>query len=221
VNAQRRGEIRATSPTLFKMPEPLQNTPQSINVVPLELMRQQGVFSLRDSLRNVSGVTLNAGEGGIQGDNLTIRGYSARNDLYLDGVRDWGSDSRDVFNLEAVEVLKGPSSTMFGRGSTGGLVNEVSKTPLRIPLYEVQATAGAPALWRATADINQPFDGGAALRLNLMVQDNDVAGRDEVHTMRWGIAPSFAIGLGGPTRLTFSYFHQARIFVLGGESIGP
>ena len=208
VQAQRRGEYRITEPSLFKLPDPIKDTPQTINVVPLEVLRQQQVFSLRDSLRNVSGIAINAGEGGIQGDNLTIRGFSGRNDLYLDGMRDWGSYTRDTFDLEAVEVLKGPSSTMFGRGSTGGLVNEVSKTPLRLPLYEGQLTVGAPEFVRTTVDVNQPFSSSGALRVNLMFQDNDVAGRDDVHTQRWGIAPSVAIGLGGPTKLTLSYFHQ-------------
>jgi catecholate siderophore receptor len=210
VRAQRRGEYRVTEPSLFKMPDPIKDTPQTINVVPLEVLRQQGVFSLRDALRNVSGIAINAGEGGIQGDNLTIRGFSGRNDIYLDGVRDWGSYARDTFNLEAVEVLKGPSSSMFGRGSTGGLINEVSKTPLRTPFYEGQLTVGSPELVRTTIDVNQPFSSNAAGRLNLMFQDNDVAGRDEVHIRRWGVAPSVSIGLGGPTRLTLSYVHQTE-----------
>jgi catecholate siderophore receptor len=208
VRAQRRGEYRVSEPSLFKMPEPIKDTPQTINVVPLEVLRQQGAFSLRDSLRNVSGIAINAGEGGVQGDNLTIRGYSGRNDIYLDGVRDWGTYTRDTFNLEAVEVLKGPSSTMFGRGSTGGLVNEVSKTPLRVPLYEIQTTFGAPMLARATVDLNQPFASSGAVRFNLMFQDSEVAGRDEVQIKRWGAAPSVSIGLGGPTQLTLGLFHQ-------------
>jgi catecholate siderophore receptor len=210
VRASRRNEYRVTEPSLFKMPDPIKDTPQTINVLPLELMRQQGVFSLRDSLRNVSGLAINAAEGGVQGDNLTIRGFNGRNDIYLDGIRDWGSYTRDTFNLEAVEVLKGPSSSMFGRGSTGGLVNQVSKLPLRIPLYEFQATAGSPEFWRATMDVNQPFGTSGAVRLNAMFQDSDVAGRDEVHVRRWGVAPSVSIGLGGPTRITLSYFHQSE-----------
>jgi catecholate siderophore receptor len=208
VRASRRSEYRVTEPSLFKMPDPIKDIPQTINVLPLELMRQQGVFSLRDSLRNVSGVTINAAEGGVQGDNLTIRGFNGRNDIYLDGVRDWGSYTRDTFNLEAVEVLKGPSSAMFGRGSTGGLVNQVSKTPLRVPLYDFQATVGTPEFWRATMDVNQPFGTSGAVRLNAMFQDSDVAGRDDVHIRRWGAAPSVSMGLGGPTQLTLSFFHQ-------------
>jgi catecholate siderophore receptor len=208
VQAQRRGEYRVTEPSLFRMPSPIKDTPQMINAVPLEVMRQQGAFSLRDGLRNVTGIAINAAEGGVQGDALTIRGFNGRNDLYLDGARDFGSYTRDTFNLEAIEVLKGPSSILFGRGSTGGLVNQVSKTPARVPFYEGQITGGSPEFFRFTADVNQPFMGSAAARLNVMYQTNDVSGRDDVHIERWGVAPSVSIGLGGPTRLTLSLMHQ-------------
>ena len=92
-------------------------------------MQQQGVTTLRDALRNVAGISLAAGEGGAQGDNLTIRGFTARNDLFIDGMRDFGSYYRDPFNTQEVEVLQGPSSVTFGRGSTGGVVNQATKTP--------------------------------------------------------------------------------------------
>ena len=85
--------------------------------------------TLRDALRNVAGISLAAGEGSAQGDNLTIRGFTARNDLFIDGMRDFGSYYRDPFDMQEVEVLQGPSSVTFGRGSTGGVVNQASKTP--------------------------------------------------------------------------------------------
>ena len=107
----------------------LLNTPQSISEVPRQVMAHQGATTLRDALRNVAGLSLAAGEGGAQGDNLTIRGFSARNDLFIDGMRDFGSYYRDPFNMEEVEVLQGPSSVTFGRGSTGGVVNQASKSP--------------------------------------------------------------------------------------------
>ena len=92
-------------------------------------MQEQGTTTLRDALRNVAGISLAAGEGGAQGDNLTIRGFTARNDLFIDGMRDFGSYYRDPFDMQEVEVLQGPSSVTFGRGSTGGVVNQESKTP--------------------------------------------------------------------------------------------
>ena len=199
---------RRPETSLTRLPGRLQDVPQTVNVVTEELMREQGATRLRDALRNVPGITLNAGEGGAQGDVLTLRGFPARGDLYLDGLRDVGSYTRDSFNLEAVEVLKGPSSTLFGRGSTGGAVNQVSKTPTLAPLNEASLEAGSNLLARATADINQPIGERAALRVNLMGERSDVADRDEIEQKRWGVAPSIAFGIGGPTELTLSYLHQ-------------
>jgi catecholate siderophore receptor len=115
--------------SVSKYSEPIRDTPQTVNVVGQQVMAEQNTTTLRDALRNVAGISIAAGEGGAQGDNLTIRGFSARNDLYIDGMRDFGSYYRDSFNYEQVEVLQGPSSVTFGRGSTGGIVNQVNKTP--------------------------------------------------------------------------------------------
>src|SRR5262249_24199856 len=101
-----------------KYSRPVREVPQSIAVVSKQLIQDQGATTLRDVLRNVAGVSLAAGEGGAQGDNLTIRGFTARNDIFNDGMRDFGSYYRDPFNMEEVQVLKGPSSTTFGRGTT-------------------------------------------------------------------------------------------------------
>jgi catecholate siderophore receptor len=119
-------------------------------------MEERAFFTLRDALRTVPGVAIAAGEGGgRQGDNLTLRGFPAGNDIFIDGVRDLGQYTRDTFNLEAIEVLKGPSSVLFGRGSTGGVINQVTKTPKLTPFYEVGGTVGWPGpSGRATADLN-------------------------------------------------------------------
>ena len=207
VNAPRR-EYVVPEVDSFKLPAPIHETPQSITVVPQQMMREQSVFNLRDVLRNVTGISLAAGEGGgAQGDNLTLRGFSARNDIFLDGIRDFGFYTRDTFNLESVEVLKGPSSVMFGRGSTGGVINQVSKMPTLTPSYGASATIGTSDFYRGSFDINQPLGGSAAVRVNGAVQDSDVADRDHTHVQRLGLAPTFTIGLNGPTRLTLGYFH--------------
>ena len=112
-----------------KFTEPLIETPQSVTVVPQFVIQDQGLSTLRDTLRNVPGISLAAGEAGAQGDNLTIRGFTARNDIFLDGIRDFGSYYRDSFNYEQVEALEGPAGIQFGRGSTGGVVNQESKVP--------------------------------------------------------------------------------------------
>jgi catecholate siderophore receptor len=207
------GDYKADQPSLPKLTEPLLNTPQSIDVVPRQVMDDQGVTTFRDALRNVPGISLAAGEGGAQGDSLTIRGFTARNDIYLDGMRDFGSYYRDPFYLEDIQVLKGPSSILFGKGSTGGVVEQDSKVPSLRPFTNGTATFGTDLTRRLTADVNQPLPQlgeGAALRINVMGQDGNVADRDIARNRRFGIAPSLALGLGTPTRLVLSYLHQTE-----------
>jgi catecholate siderophore receptor len=200
--------LAANSP---KFPEGPLETPQTITAVSQKVMQQQGVTTLRDALRNVAGISLAAGEGGAQGDNLTIRGFTARNDLFIDGMRDFGSYYRDPFNTEEVEVLQGPSSVIFGRGSTGGIVNQATKSPGLTRFISGDVDFGSDLTRRIALDIDQPlpqFGKGAAFRLNLMGDEGNVAGRDVAENRRFGVAPSLALGLGTPTRWTFSYFHQ-------------
>ena len=191
-----------------KYTEPLRDTPQTLSVIRQEVIRQQGATTLRDVLNNVPGITLTAGEGGAPaGDNLTIRGFSARNDVYIDGVRDLGAQSRDPFNLEQVEVVKGPSSTFTGRGSTGGTINLVSKLPNLRRSISGEFTGGTAGTKRGLIDVNLPINDTTALRINAMGHDSDFPGREVVQNRRWGIAPSIMFGLGTPTRYAFSYFY--------------
>jgi catecholate siderophore receptor len=194
-----------------KFTEPPLDTPQTITAVPQAVMQEQGVTTLRDALRNVAGISLAAGEGGAQGDNLTIRGFTARNDLFIDGMRDFGSYYRDPFNTQEVEVLQGPSSVTFGRGSTGGVVNQATKTPGLGSFISGDIDVGTDLTRRVALDIDRPLPSlgkGAAFRLNLMGDEGNVAGRDVAENRRFGIAPSLGLGLGTATRWTFSYFHQ-------------
>ena len=202
-------ELSVASP---KFTEPMVDTPQTITTVSQELMQQQAATTLRDALRNVAGISLAAGEGGAQGDNLTIRGFTARNDLFIDGMRDFGSYYRDPFNTQEVEVLQGASSVTFGRGSTGGVVNQTSKTPRLAPAISGGLDFGTDLTRRLTLDVNEPltlFGSGAAFRLNVMGDAGDVAGRDVAENRRYGVAPTLALGLGTSTRWIFSYVHQA------------
>jgi catecholate siderophore receptor len=195
-----------------KFSEPLLDTPQTITTVSQKLMQEQAATTLRDALRNVAGISLAAGEGGAQGDNLTIRGFTARNDLFMDGMRDFGSYYRDSFNTQEVEVLQGPASVTFGRGSTGGVVNQTSKTPRLAPAISGGLDFGTDLTRRLTLDVNEPLTvlgSGAAFRLNVMGDEGNVAGRDVAENRRWGVAPSLALGLGTSTRWLFSYLHQA------------
>jgi catecholate siderophore receptor len=177
--------------SLSRIPVPLQDVPQSITVVPQRLMQERAASSFQDALRSVPGISFQAGEGGVQGNNLTLRGYNARNDLFLDGVRDQGSYFRDIFNIESIEVLKGPSSQYFGRGSTGGAINQVSKVPQLTPSYGGNFGLGNGNYLRGTADINQPITPTIALRVNLMAHKDDIVGRDIAQQERLGFAPRF------------------------------
>jgi catecholate siderophore receptor len=203
----------ANSVALTQFAEPLTDVPQTVNVVPQFVMQEQAVTTMRDSLRNVPGISIAAGEGGAQGDNLTIRGFSARNDIFLDGIRDFGSYYRDSFNYEAVEVLQGPASVEFGRGSTGGVVNQEQKQPLLQERISGSLQLGTNLMRRVTADVNEPLTSlgsGAAFRLNVMGTQTNVAERDVAETQRFGIAPSIAFGQNSPTRFLVSYLHEGE-----------
>ncbi|NJM38371.1 MAG: TonB-dependent siderophore receptor [Akkermansiaceae bacterium] len=189
---------------------PLRDVPQTVTAIPKEVMQEQGSSSLRDVLRNVPGISIQAGEGGVPpGDNLAIRGFNARTDLFVDNVRDFGGYSRDPFNIEQVEVTKGPSSTSGGRGSTGGSINLSSKMPKLEKSYGILLGGGTDSYTRATVDINQPIPAlsGTAVRLNTVYHHQDIPGRDVADQERWGFAPSITFGLGTDTRFTLSYFH--------------
>jgi catecholate siderophore receptor len=202
---------RIPGPSSPKLTEPLRDIPQTITVIPRAVIEEQGATTLRDVLRNVAGITFQAGEGGVPaGDQLSIRGFSARTDMFVDGVRDFGGYSRDSFNMEQVEVAKGPTSALAGRGATGGAINLVSKSPVLTPIVDASFGAGNASYQRSTIDINQPIEAspvaGTALRFNAMWTDTGVPNRDYVSSSRWGIAPSLSFGTGTDTRATFSYF---------------
>jgi len=192
---------------LSRMPAPLLNTPQTVNVVSQQLMQDQRTTSVQEALRNVPGITFTAGEGGVQGDNVTIRGYTARNDFYRDGIRDPGWYARDAFSFDRVEVYKGPSSFLFGRGSTGGVINIIGKTPQNRDFYVVEGTANSAPGGRVMTDFNKTF-GDISARLAMVGYNSDTADRDFVNTKRYGFAPSVAWQITDQTRNTLSYVYQ-------------
>ena len=199
--------------SMTKFTELLLDTPQTIVEVPHFILQDEQNRTLLDAVRNVPGISIAAGESGAQGDNLTIRGFTARNDIFLDGIRDFGSYYRDSFNFEQVEVLEGPAGVQFGRGSTGGVINQVSKTPTVDKFIDVQTQFGTDLTRRVTADINEPLPNvarGSAFRINGVAYAAGVAGRPFDETRRFGIAPSISLGLNSPTHLTVSYFHLSE-----------
>jgi catecholate siderophore receptor len=202
--------VTAKRTSLDKLTATVLNTPQSINVVPQEVIQQQGVTNLQDALKNVPGITLNSGEGGAHGDQVNLRGFSASDDFFIDGMRDPGFYTRDSFDLDSLEVLKGPASTLFGRGSTGGVINQVSKMPELYPIESGIFTVGTNNEVRGTADVNYQIDDDSAARLNAMAQTAGVAGRPFAKNRRWGVAPSVAFGMDTPTTFTLNYLHQSE-----------
>lgn len=197
-----------------KFTAPLLDTPKSVTVVSADVISQTGAVSLTDALRTVPGITIGAGEGGNPvGDNLFIRGYNAQTDTYIDGIRDAGSQSREVFNIEQVEVVKGPNSAYGGRSSAGGGVNLVSKTAQAYDFNSASVGIGSDKYRRITGDVNRVLGSGngvgsnSAFRLNVMAHENDVPGRKVVGGNRWGVAPTVTFGLNGPDRAIVSLYH--------------
>ncbi|MCE2574276.1 TonB-dependent siderophore receptor [Komagataeibacter sp. FNDCR2] len=195
---------------LSRMPQDAMHTPQNVNVVPQVLMQQQNVKSLDEALKNVPGITASVGEGegGMAGDQFLIRGFAAQNDIYENGLRDFGVYTRDSFDYDHVSVIKGPSSEVFGNGTTGGAINIVTRTPHIGNSYQASFSGGSGAYYRGTLDVNQQLTDTIAFRLTGMGNENDVVGRDRIYSHRWGIAPSLAFGLGKKVSFVLEYFHQ-------------
>lgn len=193
--------------TATRTETPLRDIPQFINTVPQEVIRSQGATTLGDALRNVPGISYAAPEGGTQANNVYyLRGFPAGGDLFLDGVRDIGEYNRDLFNIEQVEVLKGPSSLTFGRGSTGGIIHQVSKTPGLLGKREVALELGSDDKKRLTGDLNVKTGESSAFRLNALVEDSDYY-RYPQGQEKTGIAPSFRFGIGERLDVSLSYYY--------------
>lgn len=191
-----------------KYTAPLRETPKSVTVITDQVIRDTGSLTLVDALRTTSGITFGAGEGGNPaGDRPIIRGFDAESDTFIDGLRDIGSQTREIFNIEQIEVSKGPGSAYTGAGSTGGSLNLISKTARRQNFGDASFTYGSDQTRRYTLDVNRVISDNVAGRLNLMKHDANVAGRDGVEVSRWGVAPTVTFGFDTPTRATLSYYH--------------
>jgi catecholate siderophore receptor len=191
-----------------KTPTAIHDLPQTVTVIDRAVMQAQGAASLVDVLRNVPGIVLGSGEGGQIGNNIYLRGFSARTDVFLDGFRDRGQYQRDTFALDAIEVLEGPASLLFGRGSTGGVINQVSKRPTLRSFGEFDLTLGTDNYYRTTVDLDQALSGDSAFRLALMGQDVDATRSSNIENRDYGVAPSISFGIGTPTEVTLSLLSQ-------------
>lgn len=196
-----------------KSTAPVLNTPQSIQVIPQEVFQEQGARNLTDVLRNTPGISFNAGENGFGTNNndFSLRGFSTSGNIFVDGVRDSGNFTRDAFNLEQVEVIKGPAADN-GRGSAGGYVNLETKTPKAANFVAGSVSLGLDAYdskrrMRGTLDLNRQFSDNGAFRINVLGEDGGIAGRQHAKQKSVGFAPSVAFGLTDPTTVTLSSQH--------------
>jgi len=191
-----------------KFTKPLLETTQTVQIIKEELLREQGVFSLTDALRNTPGITIQLGENGntSAGDTFSMRGFNASNQLFVDGIRDLGAVTRDVYNLQQIEVVKGPAGADIGRGAASGYINLISKQPTLVNKNIATVGYGTADKKRATIDINHVLGETTAIRLNALGFDGDVDKRDVVENRNFSFAPSIAFGIGTSTR--FNLFSQ-------------
>jgi len=211
VKSQKEVPFKADVSASQKFTKPLIDTTQTVQVIKKELLREQGVFSLTDALRNTPGITIQLGENGntSAGDTFSMRGFNASNQLFVDGIRDLGAVSRDVYNLEQIEVVKGPAGADIGRGAASGYINLISKLPTLTGKNYATVGYGNADRKRATLDVNQAIGDTTAVRLNVLAAEGDVPKRDEVDNQNFSIAPSIAFGLGTQTRF-YLYSQHVR-----------
>jgi catecholate siderophore receptor len=197
------------SSTATRTDTPLIDVPQSVTVVTDKLIADQGIESMAEAVRYVPGVTMGQGEGNR--DQPTIRGNNTTADFFVDGVRDDAQHFRDVYNVERLEVLKGPNAMIFGRGGGGGVINRVTKQANWNPVQEFSIEGGSFSKARATIDVGQGVNEQFAVRLNGLYEDSE-SYRDDVELKRYGVNPTASIALGDNTvvQLGYEYFSDER-----------
>jgi len=203
-------EFIATKASSPKQTQSLVDTPQTIVVVKKELFQQQAAVSLSDTLRNTPGITMLMGENGntATGDSIFMRGFDTQGSIYVDGIRDLGTISRDVFNTDLVEIAKGPAGVDNGRSTSSGYVNMGTKMASLEDATTGSATIGSGSHKRVTADVNRALAiDNAAIRVNVMRQDSGVPNRDVVENNSTGLAASLAFGLNTQTRTLLNLLH--------------
>lgn len=198
--------VRATETTIGKGKQQLRDIPQSVTVVTERLIDDRNLDTIKEALKNTAGVTFLAAEGGEE--DIRLRGFALQStgDMFIDGMRDPAFYERDTFNLDRMEVLRGSASMLFGRGSTGGAVNQVSKVPRLIDSHQVDLTLGSHAYRRVTGDFNWHTGENAALRINTMATEakNNGAGSS---LDKNGIAASYAWGIGTRNEFNIGLYH--------------
>ena len=194
--------VRATTTTIGKGNQELRDIPQSVTIVTEKLIEDRRIDTLKEALHNTAGISFMAAEGGEE--DIRIRGFSlaASGDIYADSLRDPTFYDRDTFNYERIELLRGSASMLFGRGSTGGVVNQVMKQALLTNVSEVNFTVGSRDYLRFTGDFNLKTGDTSGLRLNVMNTSADNAGnkidkQGLAATARWGVGTADEFSLSG------------------------
>jgi len=210
--AEAQDGLRATRTRVGRVVQDPHDIPQSVVTVTRSLMDEQETNTLREALRNVPGISFNAAEGGRSGDNMMLRGFYTFGDIYLDGIRDTAQYNRETFNLEQVDVLRGAAAMLFGRGQAGGVINQVSKTPMLYGINAASVGIGTEGYAAVNADLNQRIGETTALRVNVMAREEGSSRANPVSGVspkieRMGIAPTIAFGLGAEHELTLSYYY--------------
>jgi catecholate siderophore receptor len=204
-SAQTEDSYKIDQSTSDKYPLPLLDTAKTITVISQSVMKDRNVDNLRDALRNVPGISMAAGEGGAPpGDSMSIRGFDASNDIFIDGIRDLAGYSRDTYNTESIEVSKGPGSTTNGRGSAGGSINMQTKTAKLDDFADASLRIGTEDDYRASVDFNTQIGQHTALRINLLAEDGDVAGRNYVSNQSQALAATLMTQLNAESTLSVS-----------------
>ncbi|WP_429498384.1 TonB-dependent receptor [Robbsia andropogonis] len=193
----------------YKFTAPLRDTPRSVTVITDELLKETGATSFSDALRTVPGITFLGGDAAANpsADRPVIRGFESRNSIFVDGMRDDGVQNRETFDVENISVIKGPDSVYAGRGAVGGSVDITTKVAKADNFDNGSVGVGTDGYKRMTIDTNHMVGDNAAFRLNLMGHDANQAGRTDIYSKRWGVAPSVVFGLHSPTTVTVSYYH--------------
>ena len=204
--AEGKNSVRATETRMGKGQQALRDIPQSVTVVTEKLMDDRNLDTFKDALKNTAGISFLAAEGGEE--DIRLRGFSlqATGDVFVDGVRDPAFYERDTFNLDRLEVLRGSASMLFGRGSTGGAVNQVSKTPRLMDENQLDLTLGSHNHVRVVGDFNKQTGESAALRLNVMKTQADNNGSGS-SLDKEGIAGAYRWGIGEKDEFQVGLYH--------------
>ena len=218
---------RATETRIGKVWQDPHDIPQAVTTVTNTIMQEQQVGALREALRNVSGLTFNAAEGGRAGDNMMLRSFYTFGDMYLDGIRDTAQYNRETFNLEQLDVLRGSAAMLFGRGQAGGVINQVSKTPMLADRNRITGSIGSYNYYQTTGDFNKLLGDTTAIRVNAMKRkegswrSNPVTGA-EPELDRDGLAVSLGHGIGTNNEFNLNHIYTRTNDILDyGISFDP